>query len=70
MLLKNGEYSNRNGFIGGTISRIANNIIVFGDLDKIDRNQNIREFISKKDLKIIEFKGLDVIDYGGIIELK
>ena len=27
LLLKNGEYSNRNGFIGGTISRIANNII-------------------------------------------
>ena len=33
---ENGEYSQKNGFIGGAISRIGDNIVVFGDLDKID----------------------------------
>lgn len=68
-LLKNEEYSNKKGFVGGAISRIGNNIVVFGDLDKIDQNKNIRNFIEKRNLKIIEFKGQDVLDYGGIIEI-
>jgi 6-phosphofructokinase 1 len=29
----------------------------------------IREFISKRNLEIIEFKGLDIIDYGGVLVL-
>jgi len=69
-LLNNDGYSNRNGFIGGAISRIGNNIVVFGDLSKIDQNNIIRDFITKRRINIIEFKGLDVIDYGGIIELE
>lgn len=68
-LLLNGEYSNRKGFIGGAISRVANNIIVFGELNRIDNNDNIRKFIEKRHLNIIDFKGIDVIDYGGIVEL-
>lgn len=68
-LLNSDKYSNRNGFIGGAISRIGNKIIIFGDLNQIDINGKIREFISKKGLKIIEFKGIDVIDYGGIVEI-
>lgn len=68
-LLVDLEYSNRRGFIGGAISRIGNRIIVFGDLNKIDKEGKIREFILKKGLEILEFKELDVIDYGGIVEL-
>lgn len=68
-LLNNGQYSNKIGFIGGAISRIKDKIVVFGDLDKIDYSQEIRQFIEKKKLEIIEFKGLDVLDYGGIVEL-
>ena len=67
-LLNNNRYSNRNGFIGGAISRIENNIVIFGDLSKIDKNHIIRDFITKRKLNIIDFKGLDVIDYGGVIE--
>ena len=67
-LLSDSGYSNKHGFIGGCISRMGNNIIIFGDLAKIDKNNLIRNFILKKNLKIIEFKTLDVIDYGGIIE--
>lgn len=67
---ENGEYSQKNGFIGGAISRIGDNIVVFGDLDKIDYYCNIRKFIESRNLKIIDFEGLDVIDYGGVIEQK
>ena len=67
---ENGEYSQKNGFIGGAISRIGDNIVVFGDLDKIDYYCNIRKFIESRNLKIIDFEGLDVVDYGGAIEQK
>ena len=65
-LLNGCEYSNKKGFIGGAISRIDDNIIIFGDLNRIDENNTIRNFITEKNLNIIEFKGLQVIDYGGI----
>lgn len=68
-LLTNTGYSNRKGFIGGAVSRVDNNIIIFGDLTKIDKDEKIRKFILDKGLNIIEFKGLDVIDYGGIVLL-
>jgi len=68
-LLEDNKYSNKKGFIGGAISRIGNEIIVFGDLNKIDQDNKIRNFITNKNLNIIEFENLDVIDYGGIVEL-
>lgn len=69
-LLNNKDtYSNMTGFIGGAISRLDDYVIVFGDLEKIDNNNIIRSYITKKGFKIIDFKGLDVIDYGGIIEI-
>lgn len=68
-LLNSTEYSNRKGFIGGAISRLGDKIIVFGDLNKIDENGKIRKFIEQSEFEIIDFKGLDVIDYGGIVEM-
>lgn len=68
-LLDKNEYSSKKGFIGGAISKIKNNIIIFGDLNKIDDNNSIRKFILSKKLNIIEFKGLDVVDYGGLVVL-
>ena len=68
-LLNNGEYSEKKGFIGGVISRIDNKIFISGDLNKIDLNEQIRKFIKKRNLEIIDFKGLDVIDYGGIVRI-
>lgn len=68
--LLNGEnYSSKKGFIGGCITRLGDSIIVFGDLNKIDIDGRIRNFITSKKIKIIEFKGLDIIDYGGLIEI-
>lgn len=70
LLTKNNEYSEKKGFIGGAISRVGKYIVVFGDLNKIDINMQIRNFIEKRKIEIIEFAGLDVIDYGGLIEYK
>ena len=69
-LLRSMGYSNKNGFIGGAIARLEDNIIVFGDLNKIDKENKIRKFIEKRNLNIIDFEGLDVMDYGGIIEFE
>lgn len=69
LLNSKGTYSDMTGFIGGAISRLDDYVIVFGDLEKIDKNNIIRSYIIKKGFKIIDFKGLDVIDYGGIIEI-
>ena len=67
-LLKNDlTYSLKKGFIGGCIARIENKVIIFGDLDKIDKNSKISNFIKNRGFEIIDFKGLDVIDYGGIV---
>lgn len=68
-LLDKNEYSLIKGFIGGAISKIKDNIIIFGDLNKIDDNNSIRKFILNKNLNIIEFDGLDVVDYGGLVVL-
>ena len=57
------------GFIGGAISKIGDNIVIFGDLNKIDLKNKIRSFIISKNLNLIDFKDLDVIDYGGILEV-
>ena len=67
-LLKNDNtYSKMNGFIGGCIARVEDKIIIFGDLSKIDKDAKIKRFIQSRELQIIDFKGLDVIDYGGIL---
>lgn len=68
-LLNKEGYSKRKGFIGGVISRIEDKVFVSGDLNKIDPNKQIRKFIEKRKLEIIEFNGLDVIDYGGIVRI-
>lgn len=64
-----GNFSSMTGFIGGAIGRVGDNIIIFGDLDKIDKAGKIRKFITTRNLNIIDFKDLDVIDYGGIVEV-
>ena len=66
-LFNGNKYSDKKGFIGGCVSSLGESIIVFGDLNKIDSDGRIREFITSKNLNIIEFESLEVIDYGGII---
>lgn len=67
-LLKNqNEYSKMKGFIGGAMAKIENKIVIFGDLKKIDKQDKIKDFIQKYHLEILDFEGLDVVDYGGVL---
>lgn len=61
------KYSQMNGLIGGAMARIEDNMMVFGDLRKIDKEGKISDFVAKYHLEIIDFEGLDVIDYGGMV---
>lgn len=69
LLDENGNFSKMTGFIGGAIARVENKIIIFGDLNKIDKNDQIKNFIKERNLGIVDFAGLDVIDYGGVLVL-
>ncbi len=66
-LLNKGKYSNMSGFIGGTISRIKDSILITGDILNFKEHEKIVQFIESKNLKMVDFKGYDLIDYGGII---
>lgn len=68
-LLNKDKYSNMSGFIGGTISRVKNNIVITGDILNFKEYEKIKSFIESRNLKIIDFKDYDLIDYGGIITI-
>lgn len=64
------QYSQMRGLIGGAMARIDDKMMVFGDLKKMDEKGKIRSFLHKHHLKIIDFEGLDVIDYGGLVVIE
>lgn len=61
------EYSDMQGFIGGAMVRIDDEIILFGDVNKLLNKDKIIRFIYSKGLKFKWFEGLDVVDYGGVV---
>lgn len=61
------EYSDMQGFIGGSMVRIEDEIILFGDINKLLNKDKIIKFIYSKGKKLKYFENLDVIDYGGIV---
>lgn len=63
------EDSTMQGFIGGAMTRLGDTVIVFGDISNLVNGNKIRKFIEKKGLKLHYFEGLDVVDYGGVLEV-
>ena len=63
------DYSDMEGFIGGAMARLGDEVIIFGDITKFVNSEKIRKFIESKGLKIKDFPGLEIIDYGGILEV-
>jgi len=61
------EYSDMQGFIGGAIATIGDEVIIFGDVNKFLNSDKIIRFIESKGKRIKSFDGEDIIDYGGII---
>lgn len=64
------EESDMQGFIGGAMVNLGEEIVLFGDLNNLLNKDKIVKFIESKSKKITEFKGLDIIDYGGIITIE
>lgn len=63
------ETSKMKGFIGGCTAVIDNKVVIYGELSKFKNSEVIREFIVSKGYEIIEFKGMDITDYGSYIIL-
>lgn len=53
------------GFIGGATLIFDNKFVIFGDINKLENKENITNHLNKYGLELIDFKGLDVYDYGG-----
>lgn len=69
LLNKDSSYSNMVGFIGGATALIDNMLIIFGDINRLENKDKIIEFTKKYNIKIKDFEGLEIIDYGGVIEI-
>ena len=64
---KNKNITNMNGFIGGSSCIIDNKFILFGDSNKLNSKSKLVDFLNKQKLELIDFKNLEIIDYGGVI---
>ena len=64
---KNGLQTKMNGFIGGATAIIKDKFILFGDSDKISNKENLIKHLNKHNLKLVDFKNLEIIDYGSIM---
>ena len=67
LLDKNGLETKMRGFIGGATAVISNTFILFGDIDYMKNKEVLLEHLRKYSLKLKDFKGLNIYDYGGII---
>lgn len=64
---KYGHRTKMNGFIGGATCVIDDKFILFGDSDYLDNKEVLHNFLNKYNLQLVDFKGFEIFDYGGII---
>ena len=69
LLDKKLNLSKMNGFIGGATFVFNNKFVLFGDFKKLKRDNQeiIKENLRNNNLELIDFKNLEIIDYGGVI---
>lgn len=65
LLDKEGNESNKTGFIGGASLVFDNKFILFGDVNYLSNKDIIIKHLEKYNLQLIDFKGLCIYDYGG-----
>lgn len=70
LLDRNAQETKMQGFIGGASFVFNNKFILFGDIDKLKSKEKIMQHLNKYKLELIDFKGLNVYDYGGAIQLE
>lgn len=64
---RSGNETEKKGFIGGASFTFENKVIIFGDINRLESKKEIVEQLKKYKLELVDFKGLDVLDYGGAI---
>lgn len=69
LLNKNGLETKMRGFIGGASCVIGDEFILFGDSERLDNKFELLDFLDGYGLRLKDFKGLDIYDYGGIVVL-
>ena len=69
LLDKTSNVSKMNGFIGGASFVFDNKFVLFGDFSKLKENNKevIIENLKINELELIDFKNLEIRDYGGAI---
>ena len=65
LLDRSGKTTKMQGFIGGASLVFDDNFVLFGDIEKLESKGIILNHIEKYKLNLVDFKGLDVNDYGG-----
>lgn len=65
LLKRNGSLSYMRGFIGGASISFDNKFILFGDIDKLENSNKIKDYLKENNIELVDFSGLDVYDYGG-----
>ena len=63
------KFSKMNGFIGGASAILNNTYILFGDIEYINKEYRkiFVKYILDRGLKFKYFKGLEILDLGGIV---
>ena len=64
LLKKDGSISNMKGFIGGASLKFGNRFVLFGDRNNLNNEEEIIEHLDRYNLELIDFKELDIYDYG------
>ena len=59
--------SQMNGFIGGATFTFDNKFVLFGDFSKLKKKNQKIILENLNDLELVDFKNLDIKDYGGAI---
>lgn len=67
LLDKQGNKTNMNGFIGGATLVFDNKFVLFGDINKLKSKELIKKHLEKYNLELIDFKNLEINDYGSAI---
>lgn len=64
LLDRNGNKANIRGFIGGATLIFDNKFVLFGDVENLSNKECFLRHICKYGLEFVDFKGLDILDYG------
>ena len=65
LLKKDATASTMKGFIGGASFIFDNKFVLFGDSNNLSNKDKLIQHLDKYNLELVNFKGLDIYDYGG-----